>query len=184
MCRLDVHSARCFHPLGPWGCGAGMGTSREQPQRRRRVGSQRAPCRVRHVVRRLAPDELVAIGVTRCQNAQTGIGVNASSSPLALDRAWAFHPTKAYAGGRIGPVRYGVMTSQGGQIRSLLMPMSIAWVGYVGLPLPVVTLWVMRRVRRKRQAARGRCRACGYDLRASPDRCPECGTLISASPST
>jgi hypothetical protein len=38
---------------------------------------------------------------------------------------------------------------------------------------------VARRWRRSRRA--GRCRACGYDLRASPGRCPECGDVAAAA---
>lgn len=41
--------------------------------------------------------------------------------------------------------------------------------------LPAV--WITHRIRERRRRRIGCCRACGYDLRATPDRCPECGAV-------
>ena len=52
------------------------------------------------------------------------------------------------------------------------------WLGVAAAaPLPVAWLAVRltRSVRGRRLA--GKCRSCGYDLRATPGRCPECGTV-------
>ena len=46
--------------------------------------------------------------------------------------------------------------------------------------LPAQRTWAMVRHRRvARRAKAGLCPACGYDLRATPDRCPECGAVPS-----
>jgi hypothetical protein len=49
--------------------------------------------------------------------------------------------------------------------------------------LALVLIPIGVRIRRGRhQIAPGLCPACGYDLRATPDRCPECGATPPPPP--
>jgi hypothetical protein len=59
----------------------------------------------------------------------------------------------------------------------------------VTIPYPVMAIMpgavtisafrALRRRRRDRLIAAGRCTACGYDVRVNAGRCPECGTTTS-----
>jgi hypothetical protein len=52
--------------------------------------------------------------------------------------------------------------------------------GHVALlVLAVAAIPLVTKIKRQRRVRRGLCEACGYSLRASPDRCPECGAIAA-----
>jgi hypothetical protein len=60
-------------------------------------------------------------------------------------------------------------------IERIVLPHWLIVAAFAFLP----ALWFRRSWRGRHRAAVGRCRACGYDLRATPERCPECGAIPS-----
>lgn len=83
-------------------------------------------------------------------------------------------------------LRFSVVSGSSSQPR--LTPEPWAWPTtlWIGVTIPIwpfmlpfalgPVLW-LRKMRRHIFAGPNRCRGCGYDLRASPDRCPECGLV-------
>jgi hypothetical protein len=61
--------------------------------------------------------------------------------------------------------------------RTLAFPFWAIAAACAALPAALV----LRRRTARRRARLGLCPACGYDLRATPDRCPECGTIAPAN---
>ena len=71
---------------------------------------------------------------------------------------------------------YQTRWTPAGSFRSVAVP---DWVLLLIFALP--PLLRSRRLLSIRRYGPGLCRACGYDLRATPERCPECGTAIVAA---
>src|SRR5207248_886797 len=59
-------------------------------------------------------------------------------------------------------------------VLAVLLILPAAWVAS-GMVSRAITKY--QRLCWDRADRLGRCRGCGYDLRATPERCPECGTI-------
>lgn len=94
---------------------------------------------------------------------------------------WVREPSGS-AWGRLGFARYdtGFESSFASSSEDVIaLPAWLPVLAFTALPLA----FVVRLGRRRRRRAAGRCAACGYDLRGTPQRCPECGTPATATPS-
>ena len=70
-------------------------------------------------------------------------------------------------------LRYGPLSYDPIEWTVVRIPYYLLAAAAAGLPVMAgIRIW--RRRSGSRESAR--CKRCGYDLRASPDRCPECGT--------
>lgn len=88
-------------------------------------------------------------------------------------------PMAAYLIHRIGPAQYETTTDPHGYFGAplkqlcILLPYWLIAILFAFFP----ALYLAARIanKRRRRLKAGQCPACGYDLRATPDRCPECG---------
>jgi hypothetical protein len=112
-----------------------------------------------------------------------GSGLLEASGP---NLRWSFEHAHEITGFATLPAEFELSThyldydGAGFNMRSWTLPGWAFVLGFAVLPTVVVTRRLAA-ARRRRRARLGCCPACGYDLRATPDRCPECGTPAPAN---
>ena len=101
------------------------------------------------------------------------------ADPAVPPRGWAGFGWETMDAGLPSPASYFVGPVGGRHYPMTYRVAGVAapWWAVVAATAALPAARLARRVRRGRRAGPGHCVACGYDLRATPDRCPECGAV-------
>ena len=94
------------------------------------------------------------------------------------DTGWRYRAYEPAPWTRGDVLRMGFGFNKRGANMVVIVP---AWALAAVTGAPPALLIIQKLRRRKRRVA-GLCPACGYDLRATPDKCPECGHVPAGAP--
>jgi hypothetical protein len=118
----------------------------------------------------LTNDEEILPQLSNWQFNHGALESNTSLTPFIGNRGWRRQAGRFSVG-------HDAFTGTGafGETHFVAVPY---WAVVSVLSVPL-TVWSIRRHKAKKRNQIGHCVACGYDLRATPDRCPECGAVPS-----
>jgi hypothetical protein len=121
-------------------------------------------------------DQFFSLWLSRWLHGLSYVGSNAGIAHLTVESGGdGLGPTRTLAEWSYLGVHF-VKLQQGSLLtRDLACHYASLLIAFAALPLARCLATIVSRPRYDNP----RCRSCGYDVRATPDRCPECGTVTA-----